>query len=287
MEVLYQPEKIGSWGFIKGGDTEYFSFPAVNASRLKLWLKSEKHFEANPSKKATNAMAMGTAFHTMLLTPDIYEEKYREFIKPFPDSTMAKKENKEAWRSFEAQGYVLTTKEETESLREMAKSVESNPIGKFIIEGGNIYEQGIWFVHESGIICKIKPDCLSIRPSGNILPIDLKKAKDASERGFRKDCVNYDYPIQNALYDIGIKAAYSDATILPFHFLMCEPAEPYLCQHYTISPWQIRLCQNWVNETLYQIADKIKNNKEFNGYSDKLIEVELPEYYTNKFINYE
>lgn len=293
MKELYQPDKIGQWGKIEGGDKGYFSFPAVSNSRLKKWLKSPAHFKRNEPSKPSKAMQIGTAFHTLVLETQNFYLTYEKFEKPEPEKSMALAINKEALQFIIDSGKTPLSVDDWDSVHGMDESLFKSQVARKVFKKSEgINEQGYWYVHQSGIICKIKPDRLAFVKNGSaIILADLKKCQEASIPAFEKACKNYDYPLQDAFYTKGLETIFPEKDILPFHFFMVEENAPHYSQHYTISLYQREIIKSWIDTTLFEIADYIKEDKPFYAYSNPesanggLIEIELSDYYLSKFLN--
>ena len=268
---------------------DYYQFPAISSSRLKKWISSPSHFLTNLQKEATPAMDKGTALHCLILEEQLFNQSYVKFTKPFPGATMSKRENKEAKLKLIESGVIPVDVDFWDELQNMRNAINSHKVAEScFFRGDSINEIGLSWTHESGLACKIKPDRLKF-VKDSILPIDLKKCVDASKKGFMKACTNYHYPLQAALYDMGLRACFPDKEIQPFHFIMIEEKHPHYLQHYIIEDWQIKVIQQWIDATLFKIADLIKYKHLFRSYShpeDKnggLIEIELPDYYLNNY----
>lgn len=278
-------------GLIPGGDEAYFAFDAVNASRLKLAFQSFSKFERNKPIQATEAMRVGSAFHSRILTPELFTQDYALYEKPEPEKTMGSKANKAAYQALKDAGIEPLCLEKWEAVERMAQAIFNNPTTKkmFHTEDGKA-EQGRWWVHECGVKCKIKPDKIVVSSkSGRVVPVDLKKCQDASPEGFKKYAQKYDLPIQNGLYEIGLERWYDSAKLAPFTFVLVEEGNdnPKDIGIYRLPETQVIEAKEWINHTLCQIK-KMQESGDFPGYYDQttnagIQEIWLSEWYMNKY----
>lgn len=287
-------EKL-DWGIIEG---DYFKYPAVSRSRLLECLKSLAHFRDYKSKTPTEAMKLGSAIHCRILEPHLFRKDFAVFEKPFPESTMRKKENKEALDAFEQSGKTILSKEDMDNVNGMFKAIKEGTskmakMAKYLLfetEGKN--EEGIFFKHDCGETCKVKLDRV-VTSTKKIIPIDFKKTRDASPKGFEKACTSYDYPVQAAFYEEGVRKAYGHLgkEIAPMHFIMQEDTAPYRIGIYTLAEIDIIEIQQWIDFQLCEIANSRKTGvwREYESdtntgiHSGDNFSIEMPPYYIKKF----
>lgn len=260
-------------------DKEYFSFPAVSSGRLKEFLKSPAHYQNYGTVfKESEDMRIGTAVHKYVLGGK-YMVIYRE--------NKTGEQASEDIRTARGAGGVSVHESSRETIEAMTAAIMADPTArKLLVDLPGEIEQGFYWKHESGLLCKAKPDKLSMseKQDKTIIPVDLKTCRDGSPDGFKYACKNFHYPVQAAFYTMGLKAKYPDYEIAPFHFVMVEKTEPYYIGIYTIDLFSMYEVTEWIHFSL----DKISNMQDFHGYGNPkhragIIEIELPTYYQQKF----
>lgn len=198
----------------------------VSSSGLKQILRSPAHFQAylnGASRKETPSMFLGTAIHTKLLEPDLYAAEY--VVAPSLD-----KRTKE-WKEFEianANRKILTP-DQMATVEGIAYSVGKHVSAATLLRAGLVEHSIIWQDEESGIWCKIRPDCLCVDFDTGIC-LDVKSTEDASAAEFVRSCVNYDYDLSAAMYLEGLRQVFKRD--FDFVFLAVEKSAPYGCALY-------------------------------------------------------
>lgn len=87
------------------------------------------------------------------------------------------------------------------------------------IEGAVTEQSAFWIDEETGLLCKCRPDI----SKGSILA-DLKSTRDASPRGFARECGKYGYHLQDAMYSEGWGIA-TGQQVEAFVFIAVETGE--------------------------------------------------------------
>ena len=198
----------------------------VSASGLKQILRSPAHFQAylNAPRKQTPAMFMGTAVHTHLLEPGIFDDEYA--VAPVSD-----KRSKE-YKEFEianAHKKILTP-EQMAAIKGIKASVSQHVLASTLLRSGLVEHSILWQDEETGGIWqKIRPDCLCLDFDVGIC-MDIKKTPDASPAAFARACVNYDYDLQAAMYLEVLRQAFKRD--FDFVFLAVEELAPHGCALY-------------------------------------------------------
>ncbi|MBK7421876.1 MAG: PD-(D/E)XK nuclease-like domain-containing protein [Propionivibrio sp.] len=198
----------------------------VSTSGLKQILRSPAHYQAylaGANRKETPAMFLGTATHSRLLEPELFEQEY--VVAPVGD-----KRSKE-WKAFEianAHRKILTP-DQFATLEGIACSVSQHQSAMALLQAGLVEHTLIWQDEDTGIWLKIRPDCLCI-DLGTGICLDVKKTVDASPAAFARAAVNYEYDLQAAVYLEGLRTVFQRD--FDFIFLAVEESAPYGCALY-------------------------------------------------------
>lgn len=192
----------------------------VSVSGLKQILRSPAHFRAylDGERKETPAMFFGTALHTRLLEPDVFDAEY----VTAPASDKRTSEYKE-FQLANANKRILTA-EQMAILDGIARSVQGHVSLSTLLRAGLKEHTIIWQDEETGIWLKIRPDCLCAGLDVGTC-LDLKSTEDASASEFVRSCVNYDYDLQSAVYLDGLQKAF--CRDFDFCFGAIEKSEPF------------------------------------------------------------
>lgn len=262
-------------GDLRGEETlsnaEYHAHPAVSKSHLDKVAKSPAHyFEAylNPDRKpfeSTQAMIIGSALHTAVLEPDLWDVEYA--VAP-EGIDRRYKTGKEAWAKFEeeSQGKVLLKAEDAEAVRRMASAVFSHPASSFLLNlKGKREASYFWTDEDTGIECKCRPDWHS---EDRRLIVDLKTTEDASPSAFARSVANYRYHVQSAHYCKGLGAE-------QFLFVCVEKNPPHLVAVYAATPGLMAAGSRAASRDLATIASCRAANH-WPGYSTEIQPIDLP-----------
>lgn len=157
-----------------------------------------KHLNPNrPKQEKTKQMELGSAFHSLILEPHLFDKEY--VMKPKP--VLLKDVGREVYNIYknaidylEKSDKTILSVEEWDNLMAMRDKLHSNKEAMQLIEGARIENSFFWQDDHSGLMLKCRPDILH----ENMI-VDLKTCSDASPRSFQNEMVKYGYHIQGAM----------------------------------------------------------------------------------------
>jgi len=250
-------------------DPTYRAFKAVSKSGLDWMDVSPAHYKHviidGNAPDPTPSMIIGSAFDSLLLTPD-------QFEKDFAVAPNIRRGTK-AWDEFEAQAGAkrVIKSEDFERLQEMRDSVMSNPLARSLISAGEPQVSYKWQDPTTGILCKSRADFVR---SDNIM-LDVKTTGEGGARisDFGKTAFNFRYHVQAAFYSDG--AALVDKYPDAFVFLVIEREPPYLCAAFHIDQDLIALGRKEYEKNLDLYARCHAENN-WPGYPTEIQKLSLP-----------
>lgn len=210
----------------------------ISASGLKKIKVSPAHFITPEEKKDTEALVIGSAYHTYVLEKNKFYSEYYVFdekdildILISEGSKKPRSTNKyKEWYCEEeekASGKIMIDINTLSYIKEMCSKIKKHIYANSLINNG-VAEKSIYCELEifSGqrIKIKIRPDYLKEKKR---IITDLKSANDASLNGFTKDAAKFDYHIQAALYTMIMEAVEGEKMGWDFIFIAQEKKKPY------------------------------------------------------------
>ncbi len=195
---------------------EYHAHHAISKSGLDQIAKSPAHYwlYKNTPRDSTDAMDFGTAFHSLLLEPHLFNQNYvvvEASTKTTKIYTNAVAENP---------GKTVLLAKEKNLLDGMRKSFESNQTVNKVIGNSLVERSFFWKDTLTGVECRCRPDIIF---ADEIL-IDLKTTTNAREYG--RDAFKYRSHVQAAFYMAGYYAA-TGRRVKEFLFITVEKSAPY------------------------------------------------------------
>lgn len=249
---------------------EYQSNPAVSRGFLVDLLRSPAHAKHNREnrKDATLAMNLGTALHTKVLEPELFESQF--LVAKIDRRTTA---GKELDAKAKADNLIVLDPDDGKEIDEMVASIKAHAGAKKLLVNGK--PEVSLFSKLDGIDIKARLDY--IRNDGIIL--DLKTTNDASPDSFMKSIINFDYHTQAAFYlDI---ASSLGLPAIHFAFIAVEKDAPYAVGVYTLTDDFIELGRTRYKRALEIYKTCIETNK-WPAYSDSIIELNPPAWAISK-----
>jgi hypothetical protein len=241
---------------------EYHAHPALGSSRLRELLKSPAHFRAN-LRRETEALALGSLVHTLVLEPHAFSDRYLVV----PKINGATKEGKAQKAALASETRIVVNGEVMAEASACATSIMGHRVYQQIRDA-QVEHTVFWTDAETGIECKARFDVL-----GPLL-VDLKTTRDASPKGFQRAIATYGYHIQAAHYMAGAIA--NGMQPKGFLFACVETSPPYLPAGYLMGNPTLEQGERERREALLTYAKCLSEDR-WPGYNDDRIEViDLP-----------
>jgi len=211
---------------------EYHATDALSRSDIMKFRKSAHHFKnrhLTPFKE-TDAMALGSLVHTMILEPELVKDEYY-FGEKFDRRIQAGKQH-HAQQLELAGNKIFVLPKQLEEAEIMASAVKNDSIASSLLDGCKI-EESIFFTHkETGLKLKSRPDARKIVSDTESIIVDLKTTKDASPRKFAWSCVDFGYYWQAATLKLALESIGQEMT--QFIIICVENSPPYATAIYVM-----------------------------------------------------
>lgn len=219
---------------------KYRAAPGLNLSLIKLMAQSAlafKHRRDNPNTgKATQDLDVGRGCHTATLEPDAWANE----VCVYPGKVRRGKE----WDKFQVanKDKQIMTSSEYWICGQVAAAVHRHPWASQYFDQGEP-EVSIFWEHPIGFQCKSRIDWLR-----DDAVIDLKTARDVTERGFARAAASLSYHAQCAFYLDAAKAL--DGRERKMILIAVEKEQPFDVVCYRVPDEAIaagrRLYQDWM-----------------------------------------
>lgn len=214
--------------FLNIPDKDYFALRRESKHSLDEFLANPYAYfarkEANFSlHEESEVFALGRAIHCAVLEPERFARSYIE--QPAEIATRRGK----AWDAFKAEneGREILRPGESALVRSIADTVFRHPQAMKLLSACPLREVSMLW-EDNGVKMKGRADLIS---SNHVIVGDFKTTSDASPEAFVKDCENYGYDLQAALYIDALRALGKDPK--SFVFLLVEKTFPFTCALYT------------------------------------------------------
>lgn len=206
-------------GIFKEPDEQYRAAPGVNISILKE-LRISPHrckWALDHGFKESKALRLGSAFHAMVLEPEVFKEKYLAVERR---TAKVKEQNPNS---------ILLPRGEWDAIHQMYESFKKNEIAAEILSGGQTEMAAYAKDERTGLLLKGKIDHLNIGGTGAVVT-DLKTASDFEM--FRQNIGKHGTHLQAAWYSMLVKMC-TGKDVKAFYFIVvekCEPYEVFVCE---------------------------------------------------------
>ena len=211
----------------------------ISSSALKTIYKKSVFHYLNEEFKTSSALTVGTAFHTIVLEADQFDDEF--IVQPkFDRRTKAGKEQAKLFEAeMIAQNKMILPRPDYDMIIEMRKQIGNCPTAVDLIKAG---EPEVSFYVEDfmGLKVRVRPDSI-----GEDYIIDLKSCQDASPRAFKRDVWKFSWHVQAAFYMdvLGMDK---------FYFIASEKKVPFACQVYQLSDEMIYQGRKGYKEAIEQ-----------------------------------
>lgn len=170
---------------------------------------------------------------------------------------------------------LVVTPDQGERFIEIMRSVNSHPVAKQLVSGGDSEVCAYWFDKEFGCVWRSAIDHIRIGKS-TVWITDVKSSRDASPWRFPADIDQHGYHLQNWIY----RRVVGGITGMPVEILqlVVEKSPPYICEVYRpdtrseeTAYWEIlRMMERW---------RACESSGHWPGYNeDKIAPIGLPNY---------
>lgn len=251
---------------------------SISRSALMDFKRSPRKYWANhlnserPEREVKPSWEFGTAFHTMILEPHLFDENY--IMNPAP--MLLKNVGREAYDLYKKTvdyigscGKQVLSHSDFEKLCEMRNSLLGCERAKKLIEGAVFESSYFWHDEHSGLMIKSRPDILH----QNIY-VDLKTIDDASPHNFQKEMAIYGYNLQAAMLKDGIEKLTGNKLSACINICV-EKKYPYSIGIYIIDEAAIEQGQYEYKNLLLQM----KNCQQENNFPDYQVQtIGLPKW---------
>ena len=251
---------------------DYHNLQAVSPSQLKEFKRSGLHYfdkfraPDRVKKPPTDSMLRGTALHTAILEPDLWDTTIAVPPHSFDRRTKA---GKALALEFEehAKGRIVLSPEDADDVRRMADAVRQHPAARFLLDmPGRREASYTWTDPTTGLECKTRPDWHS---EDRRIVVDVKTAADASRQEFMRSISNYDYHVQ-AAWNLDAQGGEL------FLSLVVENTRPYAVAVYPASEAMLAAGRRRIEAAMTALAE-CERTGIWPGYGDAIQEpIDLP-----------
>ena len=208
---------VGEGFYIDGlSNANYHASNAYSKSSLDIvnrdpsLLEWAKNAPEDESKK--DGLIFGSAFHTMVLEPHLFDSEYIVMPQLNLRTNEGKAKKAEIEADAKAKNKALLTAEQMEQLKLMRGSVFAHPTAKKLFDNG-IAERSFFYRWSPNIVVRIRPDWIT-EFNGLDFIVDLKSSGDASK--FGRSIEDYRYHVQDAFYSNIYNACTGKAPVFAF-----------------------------------------------------------------------
>ena len=256
---------------IKVGITRY-EYDRIDAINTRIWsvVHAKRPFHAKWNREhdqeQTPALLEGSAFHTMVLEPDQFNDRYGVWT----GGDRRTKAGKELWKTFqeETQDKDILTNAQFSQVSSMTEALKGQAFSRFLGDGDKEVAL-VWDDPATGVRCKALIDCAN----PNVTLSDLKSTNDASLSGFAKSAYNFGYYQQAAFYTSGWKVLTGEDRKCVF--CAVEKSAPYAAAAFYCSEDMISAGHNAFSSAL-DIWAKCVESDDYPSYSEKVQRIDLP-----------
>lgn len=242
----------------------------VSKSDLDQVHRSVQHYVSSKfeEREETEAMALGSLVHTIVLEPEQYNERY--IVAPEVDKRT--KEGKEAYKAFEETiGNKKVIKSELlEQAANMKAAIMNCKTAVSLIQAGKSEVSFFSTDEQTRILKKCRPD-LWIK-SRRIL-VDLKTCNDASPNEWRRQIVNYNYDKQAAYY-LDTVSEVTGEKYDTFIFICVEKKAPYGVAVYMVNDAVVEAGRELYRRDLNKLSRSLEE-KIFTAYPDMIQPIDM------------
>lgn len=250
-------------------NAEYHGGSGFSNSGLSEFKKSPYHFwwtylSGQAERTETPAMKLGTAVHSAILEPELFESEYVRA----PQVDRRTKEGKDAWAALPEHKIALRA-DEWDQCVSMRNALRETKAGRKLLNGGE--PEASYFVEIDELMMKCRPDYVT----DNMI-IDVKTTDDASPMGFMRSAVKFGYHRQAALY-MDILAEFGTPKDA-FVFAVVEKSAPYATAWYYATQEMIDAGRAEYKALVQGLKTCLATGN-WPGYGEEIKPLKMPEWY--------
>lgn len=251
---------------------EYHERPELSASDLKAIYKSPaKWVYGKENKKETDVMRLGSAIHTKLLQPELYDIE----IAVCPKINKRTKAGQEEYAEFleYAKDRIVISFEQNDLVNEIETAALSNEAVKKLLysEDRLIEETYFWKDRKTGIDCRCRPDLVTFKAG-----FDIKTTADASPEKFTRQIIDLGYDMQAAFYLDGLKA--NGINRENFAFIAIEKEPPYNIEIYMLDSEFLEYGRKRYEKALQKFIECTSMDEFYSYTADSVNVLKLPKW---------
>lgn len=249
---------------------------AVSKTELDRIHRSIAHWQyakANPPESTSKCFETGTALHTLVLTPTLFDKEYTVV----PKYDRRTREGKALHEKYAAIGKPTLSDEDYYVLQAMAASIQAHPAALELLSAKGVAENSfLWVDPITGLQCKCRPDWLT-----DMVIVDLKSCKDASFASFQKEVAAYRYDVQGAYFSDGVRAVLNDHA-RDFVLIAVEKEPPYAVAVYKLDEEAIEMGRGLYQKDLQKVSLWKNDPTLWQGYHKDVQKMSLPRWAKNR-----
>lgn len=248
---------------------EYLAWDAPSGSRLEDMRKSPLYcrYRIDNPEEESRALVVGSALHTALLEPHLFDGQYCQR----PPGHGGSNAFKEAKALLEEQGFILLSDDEWQMVHGIVESARRHATAKLVMDAMVGIEVSA-IAAMQGTCVKIRPDIVCERAGLRFL-VNLKTAISAAPRDFERAVYNFGYHRSAALVMDAFDALKKPAD---HHlFLVCEKEPPYQVAVYDIDEPSLTVGRDDYKAALARYVE-CEQSGEWPSYNEEIQPIGLP-----------
>jgi len=253
---------------------EYHNASAFSRTQLMTFDKSPYHFWYEHlsglaiKKEPTEAMVIGSAIHTLLLEPELFEQQYA--VLPKIDRRTTKGKEAYALFTIEYADKIILSHDQYALISAIKENVMKHDIMHTLLSDVQFEQSIFWTDEETGLQFKVRPDIWS-----NKMILDLKTAEDVTPNLFKSSAYKNGYYLQAGMMWEACRVLHKPFEV--FGLLAIEKKEPHVPMLFLMKDNAIEF--GW--ELFQNHKKRLKKCIEINKWpAYPVVELDVPAYAT-------
>ena len=227
--------------------------------------------------KKTKPLRLGVAAHMATLQPELFNATY--IVGP------EVRGNTKVWKEADgvalANGQTMVKPDDYNRAMLIAGAVRTHSDTADYLTSGAAEVSFVWVDEKTGLMCKGRVDWLT-----GFIVVDLKTARDISNKGLRDAVAQYDLAARAAFYLDGLKLADKHGdTYGPFYHVFVRNQDNSLVRLEELGDEDLSLGRRMYRNALDRVA-KCKKTGVWHGYKKGIVRLTAPDWYFKKINAY-